>query len=331
MIKYIGSKKKIIPHILRVVSSLSDVSSVVDIFSGSSRVGHALKREGYRVISNDLGQFAHVIAIGLVQASDSRRDDASSLIEELNKLEGKVGYFTETFCNNARFFQPKNGMKVDRIREEIELLDVDFEMKCVLLTSLIEAADRVDSTVGLQATFLREWAPRSFRDLVMKVPDLLQDHGDIKCVALNEDALELASRVKADVVYVDPPYNQHSYANNYHIWDTLVKWDHPQHKGKACRRIDVSQNKSVFNDKKRAVGAMRDLVSALDVPYIIVSFNDRGFISTDEITEILRERGDVHTENIDHPQHISAMIALKDKSSYTPKSNKEYIFTCHTK
>jgi len=90
----------------------------------------------------------------------------------------------------------------------------------IALTSLMEAADRVDSTTGVQMAYLKRWARRSHNRLTLRMPELVDGEGE----ALRREA-EDAAEAECDVAYLDPPYNQHSYLGNYHVWETLVRWD----------------------------------------------------------------------------------------------------------
>src|SRR5690606_6102482 len=126
------------------------------------------------------------------------------------------------------------------VRNAIASLNLDHELEAVLLTSLLEAADRVDSTTGLQMAYLKTWAPRAFNPLELRLPRLLPRAHHGRGVALRLDALEAAREwaPAADLLYLDPPYNQHSYLGNYHIWETLVRWDFPPVYGAARKRHD---------------------------------------------------------------------------------------------
>lgn len=138
MIKYLGSKRTLIPLIMDVVSDVNpDV--VGDAFSGTSRVGHALKRSRYKVLSNDLSTYAHVLAKCYVEAdSEQLLSDAVRIIADLSRVEPCPGWFTETYCEKARFFQPKNGAKIESIRNAISDLDISgTTLEAVLLTSLM--------------------------------------------------------------------------------------------------------------------------------------------------------------------------------------------------
>ena len=256
MIKYLGSKRTLIPLITRTIRTLSPPTTVFDMFSGSSRVGCALKAGGYQVTSCDINQYAATIAQCYIeQNSGPMMSIATEAITELNKLTGKRGYFTETFCENSRFFQPKNGARVDAIRELLEARGAQLTfapgLKSVLLVSLMEAADRVDSTVGLQMAYLKRWAPRAHNDLQLRCPLLLPPSPLGPGLAICGNIIDVVGQVETEIAYIDPPYNQHKYLGNYHIWETLVRWDKPEHYGIACKRMDCKKRKSPFNSKPR--------------------------------------------------------------------------------
>ena len=170
MIKYLGSKRRLVPEILSQIRAVPGVRSVVDLFSGTARVGHALKGAGYRVLANDHNAYAETLARCYVEADrEAVEREARLLIREFNALPGEPGYFTETFCSRSRFFQPHNGARIDAIREAIEAKGLPPLLKAVVLVSLMEAADRVDSTTGLQMAFLKQWAHRAHNDLEMRM------------------------------------------------------------------------------------------------------------------------------------------------------------------
>ena len=138
MIKYLGSKRTLIPQITDTIQALGGVKSITDLFSGTARVGHALKGLGYRVHSNDLLSYAHTLAHCYVEADrPDVIEDASAAIEILNALPGKAGYFTETYCLQSRFVQPENGARVDAMRDYIDQMDLSPDVRAVVLVSLM--------------------------------------------------------------------------------------------------------------------------------------------------------------------------------------------------
>jgi adenine-specific DNA-methyltransferase len=315
LIKYLGSKRTLLPEIVATVARIEGARSVLDLFSGTARVGHALKRAGYRVLSNDHNAYAHTLAACYVEAD--REDvvaDAERLIAELNRLPGAAGYFTETFCVKARFFQEKNGARVDAIREEIERKSLSPELRAVLLVSLMEAADRVDSTTGLQMAYLKQWAPRSANELALRMPDVLPRGAHGKGAASQREAVDAASELVADVAYLDPPYNQHSYLGNYHVWESLVRWDKPEVYGVACKRVDVRARTSPFNSRLRFRAAIAEVIRAVRAPVLVVSFSNEGFLPRAEMETLLAERGVVETLEIDFKRYVGAQIGIYNPS-----------------
>lgn len=314
MIKYIGSKRVLVPHIVEIVSRLEGVRTVLDLFSGTSRVGHALKAAGYTVTANDHTTYAYKLAQTYVAADrGALEDDATRLIAELNRLEGVAGYFTETFCERSRYLQPHNGRRVDAIRDRIAELALDPLLEAVLLVSLMEAADRVDSTCGLQMAYLKDWSARSHQALQLRLPALLEGAGH----ATQREARDAARGRSYDLVYLDPPYNQHRYLGNYHVWESLVRWDRPEVYGTAMKRVDCKQYKSDFNSRVRIAEALRDVVDALDARYLLVSFNDEGYLERGALMDILRERGEVAGVELDYKRYVGAQIGI-----YNPQGEK---------
>lgn len=332
MIKYLGSKRVLIPYIVACLSSLPKVATVADLFSGTARVGQALKREGYVLHSNDLNTYAYVLAQCYVEADAGElQDEANRLIAYLNGINGKAGFFTENYCIKSRFFQPHNGERIDAIRDEIERLKLDALLKSICLTSLMEAADRVDSTTGVQMAYLKSWAARSFNNLELRVPALTDRGNNQPSTASNREALELAASLDVDCVYLDPPYNQHSYLGNYHLWETLVEWDRPALYGVAMKRIDCRERKSVFNRKRLAQQAFSDLVADIKSPNLVVSFNNEGFIDKAFMEQMLAGKGHVLVVEVPYKRYVGAQIGIYNPGGrlvgeVSHLNNVEYIY-----
>jgi adenine-specific DNA-methyltransferase len=319
MVKYIGSKRALLPWIMGAIETIhrqEGVQSVADLFSGTARVGHALKKRGFYVISNDLMSYAHVLAQALVEA-DARtysRERLEPILQRLDDLPPRAGWFTRAYCEQARYFQPHNGGRIEAIREGLEReAQGDPLLRAILLTSLMLAADRVDSTTGIQMAYLKRWAKRSYNALRLEYPPLLPGRGQ----ALQGDALEVARGLEADVFYLDPPYNQHSYLGNYHLWETLTLWDRPQTYGIAQKRLDVQQRKSAFNSRREASEAMQRLLGSIKARHLVVSFNDEGFFQAEELEAMLRDWGYVHRLTRPHTRYVGARIGI-----YNPQGQK---------
>lgn len=328
MIKYIGSKRLLLPRIVAQVQGCAGVTTVLDAFSGTARVGHALKAAGYRVHANDHNAYAHVLA-GCHVAADARRwrAKAERLLAELARVKGRPGWFTATFCERARYLRPENGARVDAIRERIERLGLEPPLRAIALTALMRAADRVDSTTGVQMAYLKQWAPRAHHPLELRMPEVLPGPGRATCL----DALTAVQRHAADLVYLDPPYNQHSYLGNYHVWESLVRWDKPDVYGIAMKRTDVRTRTSAYNRPSTIGAALRAVVEAAQAKWLLVSFSDEGFVPLLDLRAILATRGHVREVSVDHPRYIGHRIGIHDRQGRKvgvpgKARNREHLF-----
>jgi len=310
MVKYIGSKRLLAPRIVAAFRALPGVRSVADPFSGTARVGHALKRAGFEVHASDYLRFASTLARCYVAADATVwADSARALIANLQRVPPEAGYVTETFCTRSRYFRPENGAKVDAIRAEIARLRLEPDLEAIALVSLMEAADRVDSTTGLQMAYLKGWAPRALNPLELRLPAILPGVGYVR-----EGLAEaLAPELEVDAAYLDPPYNQHSYLGNYHIWETLCRWDTPAAYGTACKRVDVRTRKSRFNSKRHIRAALQEVVDGLRCPWIVASFSDEGFLAADDVKDLLSSRGHVAVVEVSFKRYVGAQIGIHNQ------------------
>ena len=311
MIKYIGSKRALLGHVTGAVAGvLPQGGRVCDLFSGTARVGHALKKQGFQVWSNDHNAYAHALATAYVQADRERWiDRVVQVLADLRGVRPQAGWFTQAFCHDARYFHPDNGALIDAMRDRIEAMGLEPELKAVALVSLMEAADRVDSTAGVQMAYMKRWAPRALKPLELRTPEMLPAVG-APCQATRADAVDIADQVEADLVYLDPPYNQHSYLANYHCWESLVLWDKPETYGIANKRIDVKTRKSAFNSRPGIGPALQSVIARVKAPNLIVSFNDEGYLSRAELEAMLASRGHVQVVEIAHPRYVGARIGI---------------------
>lgn len=330
MIKYIGSKRRLVPVLGGIFASV-EATTALDLFTGTTRVAREFKQRGAIVTATDVATYSHVFAQCYIETDRASVDlpALQSALDELNALPGVPGYFTETFCVQSRYFQPKNGERVDAIRDALAERYTSSPLFPILLTSLIEAADRVDSTTGLQMAYLKQWAPRAHNDLGLRVPELLPGPG----AAVRGDALDLVKHLGPfDLAYLDPPYNQHRYFTNYHIWETLVRWDAPEAYGIACKRIDSrdEETKSLFNAKRRMPEALRQVVKDVDCRLLVLSFNDEAWVSLEELTEMCSARGTVEVLAFDSKRYVGAQIGIHNPSGdkvgeVSHLRNQEYV------
>ncbi len=332
MIKYLGSKRAL-AGVLGTLAEAAGASTAVDLFTGTTRVAQEFSRPGLAVTAADLASYSETLARCYVvtDADAVDCDELDALLAELDALPGVRGYVTRTFCEQARYFQPANGQRIDAIRDRLVGL-VDHPLYPVLLTALIEAADRVDSTTGQHMAYLKEWARRASNPLRLRRPVLLAGSG----AAIRGDARELVKQLpKVDVMYLDPPYNQHRYFTNYHIWETLVRWDAPEHYGVACKRADArtAQHLSAFNSRRTMATAMAELIGDARAELLLVSYNDESWITPDAMIGWLRDAGHpaVQLLAFDSRRYVGARIGIYNHrgekvGQVSHTRNTEYVF-----
>ena len=283
MIKYLGSKRRLVP-VLAEICRASGARTALDLFTGTTRVAQAFKAQGVHVTAVDSARYAHAFAHTYIEADAAAADMGAlrAAVTHLDGLPGKPGYVTEEFSRQARFFQPHNAARIDAVRDAIDSGYAGSPLFPMLLTSLIEAADRVDSTTGVQMAYVKQWAPRSFNPLELRVPELLAGGGR----AIQGDAVALAPSLGPfDLAYLDPPYNQHRYFTNYHVWETLVAWDAPEAYGVARKRVDARDpsTHSVFNSKRTMSAALASVVQSVDCDLLVLSYNNESWLGLDEL------------------------------------------------
>lgn len=310
MIKYLGSKRLLV-GVLGDLAEAVEARSALDLFTGTTRVAQELKRRGVLVTGVDVATYSEVLGRCFLEtdAREVDRNEVEVALKVLADLPGVRGYVTETFCERARYFQPHNGRRIDAIREAIE--GYGEPLRPILLTALLDAADRVDSTTGLQMSYLKRWSPRSYDDLSLRIPDLLEGPGRM----IRGDARKVVGTLEpVDLAYLDPPYNQHRYFTNYHVWETLVRWDAPEHYGVACKRVDAREatTKSIFNRKREMPGALAALIAGTRADVVVVSHNDESWVTPGQMTGWLRDAGLEHVDVLafDARRYVGAQIGI---------------------
>ena len=345
-IKYAGSKLKIIPYILDAIKDL-EIKTVLDGFSGSTRVSQAFAQAGYDVTSNDIAYWSEVSAkCFLLHDKDKRY--YQKILDELNSLKGYNGWFTTNYGGYEVMevkmpFQIKNTRKLDAIRDRIEELKLSDIDKSVILTSLLFALDSVDSTLGHFVSYLSKWSNRSYNDLFLKLPDLKKTDGNHK--VLREDIFKIIENNSFDLAYFDPPYGSNNekmppsrvrYSSYYHIWTSVIKHDKPELFGKVNRREDTRDlvSSSIFEEFRKnddgnfiAMEAIKTLIKNTKAKYILLSYSSGGRATKQELEKILNETGNVlKIIEIDYKKNIMASMRWTNEWLNSNNPHKEYLF-----
>ena len=347
-IKYAGSKLKLLPHILSLAEQVS-AKSVFDPFSGTTRVSQAFAQSGYSVISSDSSIWSETFARCYLLGGNS--EEYNCLIQHLNAVAPVSGWFTEHYggcpsTTTKRPWQIKNTRKLDGIRSEIDRLDLGYIDRSVALTSLIQALDRVDNTMGHFASYLKDWSNRSYNDLYLRVPKIIKQGTPVPHRVLKGDVFNVAKEVSVDLTYLDPPYGSNNekmppsrvrYASYYHLWTTVILNDQPEVFGAANRRVD-SRDKvaaSVFEEFRRndegrfaAVAAIEKLLKQIQTKWIILSYSSGGRATADDLKSAVSNVGTViDVKEIDYKKNV--MAGMRWTEEWVPaveKKNIEYMF-----
>lgn len=338
-IKYLGSKRKIVTEIGRIIKDL-DIKTAIDVFAGTTRVAQFLRQRGIRMITSDLAWATTCYAYTFVHNGDNRH--LRQHIDSMNDLPAFHGWLSQNYTGDVpqtakrgdgRCFQLKNAMKADAARDWIETLSLEGWEKMTLITSVIDALDAVDNTVGVQQAYLKEWCARSNNDIEFKLPPCLMgpigDHFEGDALTIDYPASDLA--------YLDPPYSPHLYSTYYHIWDSIARWDKPATGLKAKRRVDrVSRHadydkamESPWNRPNQAVKAFDDLLAKLPVRYLLISYNDESIVGQDELETVCAKHGKVAKHMIVHNRNIMSQIGnavLDGRTTAKNQMNKEILF-----
>jgi adenine-specific DNA-methyltransferase len=310
MIKYLGSKRRLVP-VLGDLLDRSGATTALDLFTGTTRVAQEWKRRGAQVTAVDSARYSALLARCYIETDGARTDVAGveAALFDLQNLEGRDGYVTDTFSRHSRYFQEHNARRIDAIRDGIEERYAGHPWHPILLTALLLASDRVDSTTGVQMAYLKQWAPRSYQPLELRLPELIAGAG--RAVRADVTAA-VADLPAAGLAYLDPPYNQHRYEGNYHVWETLVAWDAPEHYGVACKRVDLKDRAagSVFNRRREAPDALARLIEATPAETIMVSGSDEGWVGPEDVADMAAGRGAVEILAFDSKRYVGAQIGI---------------------
>lgn len=353
-IKYAGSKLKLLPYILQLVQKVKP-HTVLDGFAGTTRVSQALAQTGHRVIANDIAVWSKVFGTCYL-LNPHPAEHYQSLLDHLNALPGKDGWFTENYggdpnsgCsvgedNLKKPWQKHNTRRLDAIRDEIERLALPEAEKAVALTSLILALDEVDSTLGHFVSYLNDWSPRSHKKLHLKIPRLIPQTESHRVT--HGSVFDLLPNIEADLAYFDPPYGSNNekmppsrvrYAAYYHLWTTVCLNDKPPLFGKAKRREDTSDTvvNSEFEEFRKneagrfiALDAIERLLAATRAQHIILSYSSGGRATAEQLHDVIASVGRVlEVMELDYRRNVMAGMRWTNEwvtDAGTP--NTEFLF-----
>ena len=327
LLPYLGNKRHLLDLIGKALAATGcspSRSTFVDAFAGSGVVARFAKQLGFAVVANDWEPYARTInSAALLHDAPPKMPQLGGYlgaIARLNALPGVDGWVTRTLCpaddhdadplRERMFYRRVTGQRIDAIRQQISDWQDDgscdeLDASC-LLAPLLYQACWLANTSGVFKGFHAGWGGKNGTALHRILADLrllpLQFcQSDRKHQVKAVDAFDLPNALpqRPDVVYLDPPYNQHPYASNYHVLNSLVQWDQPElppatTRGfKAAIRPDWRERRSQFNERRGSADAMRRLLGGIDARHLLISYSTDGLIPVERLLADAGEHGEL--------------------------------------
>lgn len=306
--RYIGSKILLLEEIEGIIKNKKlNAKSLCDIFSGTSIVGRYFKKD-FKIISNDFLYFSFVLQKATIENDNYPKfenmkkfldgelfDYLQNINIQLNLLP-KEPFIYKNYSPNEysqrQYFTNENALRIDFIRQTIQewknkdLLNENEYF--YLLASLLESIPFVSNIAGTYGAYLKYWDKRALKKLELLPLEVVQNKKNNQC--FNKDSNELIRKISGDILYIDPPYNSRQYAPNYHILETIAKYDNPQIYGKSGMR-PYEDKKSDYCIKNKALKTLFDLIENANFKHILLSYSNEGIMSIAEIENILKKIG----------------------------------------
>ncbi len=338
--RFIGCKNNLIENIDELINNkCKNASSLCDIFAGTGTVGSYFKKK-YKIISNDLLYFSYCLQKGLIEMNEEPKFLKLDLInQKSNRLQRVIEYLNNLNIDEYKgkkcialrysplgqrmYLTETNALKIDYMRETIEewynnnkITEVEYYY---LIACIIQEVPSVSNISGTYGAYLKNWDKRVYKDFTIFPLEL--NINKYKNEVYNEDGVELLNKINGDILYVDPPYNARQYLPNYHVLETVAKYDEPEVSGiTGGRKYD--REKSSWCLKTKVKDEFEKLMNNAKFKYIILSYNSEGLMSKDDIETIMKKYGQPDTfELIEIPYRRFRSRSVNAKHGVT-----EYLF-----
>lgn len=330
---YIGSKYSLLDFLQTTIDQVcglnpADNYTFADLFAGTGVVGAAYKARGCTVIANDIQYYAYVLNKHYLENSwpNSRPQD-EQLLAELNSLPPQPGFIYQNYCAGSgcgrNYFTDQNGQKCDAIRTRLEELKksgaINSATYFYFLASLLNSIDKYANTASVYGAFLKHIKKAAQREFKLELLPVIPGPAS---QVYNEDINRLIQRLHGEVLYLDPPYNTRQYCSNYHVLETIARYDNPTLVGKTGLRNSAAQ-KSLFCSKKTVLDAFEALIAQAQFQYIFLSYNNEGLMSLPDIKRIMSKYGvySVYTQT----EYKRFQADREENRRIAAKSTTEYL------
>lgn len=294
--RYTGSKYKLLEWIEELVLENCEGESFFDVFAGTGVVSAHMRKHYKKIIMNDFLFSNEIIYKAFFGNGEYRENVIEEYREQFQKINPngiQDNYFSENF--GGKYFSKNDAKLIGEIREQIQGLEGSLSDReyCILLASLVYSMDKVANTVGHYDAYrkIENIKDRFVFELIH--PEKPTDKFSI----YRMDANELVREVKADIAFIDPPYNSRQYSRFYHVLENVVQWKKPQLEGTALK--PQAENMSEYC-RNSAPEVFADLIKNIHVKYIVVTYNNtynskssssKNKITLEEIQDILSSKG----------------------------------------
>ena len=311
--RFIGCKNNLIDNIAELINNeCKDSTTFCDIFAGTGTVGNFFKSK-YKIISNDLLYFSYCIQRGIIKVnSELNFYNLDFITSKENRVEAVISYLNQLDVssyngrkNISKRYSPlggrmylteNNALKIDYMRETIETWHdenrITDDEYFYLIACMIQEVPSVSNISGTYGAYLKTWDKRVFKDFCLYPLEVTFNNYFNE--VYNEDGVELLNKISGDILYVDPPYNARQYLPNYHVLETIARYDDPEVSGiTGVRKYD--KQKSSWCLKTKVADEFEKLLSRASFKYIILSYNSEGLMDKSLIEELMKKYGKEET------------------------------------
>jgi adenine-specific DNA-methyltransferase len=294
---YIGSKQRLSGFIretlLDAINAPLSEQVFCDLFAGTGTVGRAFKKEAKKVIANDSEYYSYVLNRNYI-GNHRPLSNPQEWMDRLNNLAPQKGFIFQHYCPGGKagrlYFSNENGQRMDAIRQQIEdwktQNKISEDLYFFLLASLLEAADRVANTASVYGAYLKQLKKTAQQPLCLVAASFEPTPQPHK--VYHADANTLIQKIHGHILYLDPPYNPRQYGANYHLLNTIARYDSFAPRGKTGLR-DYAP--SAYCSKRQACTVFDHLLQNAAFEYIFLSYNNEGIMSLQEIKNIMQRYG----------------------------------------